>query len=191
MSSAAIYGNPDSLPIYENSKNNPVSPYGFHKTMAEMVCQEYSKFWDIKTCCLRIFSAFGPGLRKQLFWDMYHKFKEQDVIRLWGTGKESRDFIYIDDIIQAIDLSIKNSSFDAQVVNVANGKQLTIKEVSDAFVFVLKTDKKVCFNGEERKGDPINWEADIKTLKSWGYKQTVDLEEGIKKYVVWVQQDKK
>lgn len=191
MSSAAIYGNPDSLPIYESASTKPVSPYGYHKVMAEMICKEYSKFWNIKTCSLRIFSAFGPGLRKQLFWDMYHKFKEQDVIRLWGTGKESRDFIYIDDIIQAIDLSIKNSSFDAQVVNVANGKQLTIKEVSDAFVFVLKTDKKVCFNGEERKGDPINWEADIQTLEEWGYKQTVSLEEGIKNYVAWVQQDKR
>lgn len=73
---------------------------------------------------------------------MYHKFKEQDVIHLWGTGRESRDFIFIDDIIQAIDLTIKNSSFDAQVVNVANGKQLTIKEVSDAFVSVLQTDKR-------------------------------------------------
>ena len=104
---------------------------------------------------------------------MYHKFKEQDVIRLWGTGKESRDFIYIDDIIQAIDLSIKNSSFDAQVVNVANGKQFTIKEVSDAFVFVLKTDKKVCLN----ICFPINWV----TLTFLA----------IKKYVLWVQQDKK
>lgn len=121
---------------------------------------------------------------------MYHKFKEQDVIHLWGTGRESRDFIFIDDIIQAIDLTIKNSSFDAQVVNVANGKQLTIKEVSDAFVSVLQTDKKVVFNGEERKGDPINWEADIETLKSWGYKQTVELEEGIKKYIAWVQETK-
>ena len=156
-----------------------------------MICKEYSTFWGIKTCCLRIFSAFGPGLRKQLFWDMYHKFKEQDEIRLWGTGRESRDFIYIDDIIQTIDMTIKNSSFDAQVVNVANGKQLTIKEVADAFVSVLHADKKVSFNGEERKGDPINWEADIQTLEEWGYKQTVSLEEGIKNYVAWVQQDKR
>ena len=191
MSSAAIYGNPESLPIYENAGIKPVSPYGYHKVMAEMICKEYSTFWGIKTCCLRIFSAFGPGLRKQLFWDMYHKFKEQDEIRLWGTGRESRDFIYIDDIIQTIDLTIKNSSFDAQVVNVANGKQLTIKEVADAFVSVLHADKKVSFNGEERKGDPINWEADIQTLEEWGYKQTVSLEEGIKKYIAWVQQDKR
>ena len=98
MSSAAVYGNPEALPIVENKKRMPVSPYGFHKVMAEMICEEYSRFWGVKTCCLRIFSAYGPRLKKQLFWDLYHKIKDQEEPTLWGTGRESRDFIYISDI---------------------------------------------------------------------------------------------
>ena len=70
MSSAAVYGNPESLPIVENQKKEPVSPYGFHKVISELVCKEYSKFWNIKTCCLRVFSAYGPRLKKQLLWDL-------------------------------------------------------------------------------------------------------------------------
>ena len=75
MSSAAVYGNPEQLPIVESQMKNPVSPYGFHKSMAENICEEYSRFWNIQTCSLRIFSAYGPRLKKQLFWDLFHKIK--------------------------------------------------------------------------------------------------------------------
>lgn len=191
MSSAAIYGNPKNLPICEDAEYSPVSPYGYHKTMAEMICREFSTFWGVKTCCLRIFSAFGPRLKKQLFWDMYNKFTSQDSITLWGTGKESRDFIYVDDIIRIIDLAIKHSKFVGECVNVANGKQETIERVAAAFVKLLNSTKPVAFNNEVRKGDPLNWEANIDTIKSWGYQQGVTLEEGIQKYINWVSNEKK
>lgn len=186
MSSAAVYGNPESLPILTSQKTAPVSPYGYHKAYTEKICEEYSRFWNIRTCCVRIFSAYGPRLKKQLFWDMYNKFCQNDVIELWGTGNESRDFIYISDLIRAIDLIIRHSDFSGNVVNLANGNQITIREVSDTFVKVLGTDKKVHFNGEERKGDPINWEADITELKKWGYIQQVPLEDGVHKYIEWL-----
>lgn len=190
MSSAAIYGNPKSLPICENAEYSPVSPYGYHKTMAEMICREFSTFWGVKTCCLRIFSAFGPRLKKQLFWDMYNKFTKQNSITLWGTGKESRDFIYVDDIIRIIDLAITHSKFDGECVNVANGKQETIESVAAAFVKLLNSSKPVAFNNEVRKGDPLNWEANIDTIKSWGYQQSVTLENGIKNYILWIKEQK-
>ena len=190
MSSAAVYGNPISLPITEDMQSSPVSPYGYHKVMAEQACKEYARFWDVKTCCLRIFSAYGPRLRKQLFWDMYQKFMTKDVIELWGTGNESRDFIYITDIIRIIELAIYNSTFDGDVVNVANGTQSTIKDVATSFVKVLASEKKVKFNNVVRNGDPLNWEADITKISSWGYSRQVSLEEGIKEYVKWIREQK-
>ncbi|MBR1519640.1 MAG: NAD-dependent epimerase/dehydratase family protein [Bacteroidaceae bacterium] len=186
MSSAAVYGNPEYLPITEGQKCKPVSPYGFHKVMAEMICEEYSRFWGMKTCCLRIFSAYGPRLKKQLFWDLCHKIKEQEEPTLWGTGRESRDFIYISDIIKIVDLAINHSMFDGEVVNVANGKQITIAEVAETVRQTYGTDKIIRFNGETREGDPINWEADIETIKKWGYVKTVDLDEGVKNYINWI-----
>lgn len=188
MSSAAVYGNPEKLPIVEGQKRIPVSPYGYHKVMAEMICEEYSRFWNVKTCCLRIFSAYGPRLKKQLFWDLYHKIKDQDEPTLWGTGRESRDFIYISDIVRIIDLAINYSKFDGETVNVANGKQITIAEVAETVRKVMGTPKEIKFNGAERKGDPINWEADIDVVKNWGYEPSVELEEGVKKYISWVKE---
>lgn len=191
MSSAAVYGNPERIPIKESDKVAPVSPYGYHKAMAENICAEYSRFWGVKTCCLRIFSAYGPRLRKQLFWDMYHKFTSEKTIELWGTGNESRDFIYVSDIVQVIDLAISHSIFDGQVVNVANGEQITIADVAKVLVNELSCSTPVSFNKVVRKGDPLNWEADISIIKSWGYKRQVSLEEGIKNYVSWVKKEQK
>lgn len=188
MSSAAVYGNPEFLPIKERQANKPVSPYGYHKVMAEMICEEYSRFWNIQTCCLRIFSAYGPGLKKQLFWDLYHKIINDDCPTLWGTGRESRDFIYISDIVKIIELTIRYSSFNGEVVNVANGRQIKISEVVETVRKVSGTEKTIRFNGAERKGDPINWEADISIIKGWGYKPSVDLETGIDYYLRWAKE---
>ena len=186
MSSAAVYGNPDSLPIKELLPRVPVSPYGYHKVMSEMICEEFSRFCGIQTCCLRIFSAYGPGLKKQLFWDLYHKVKGQDEPTLWGTGRESRDFIYISDIVRIVELAITNSKFNGEMVNVANGKQITIAEVAETVRQVSGTNKVIRFNGEERKGDPINWEADIDLIKRWGYQPIIDMKEGVEKYISWI-----
>lgn len=189
MSSAAVYGNPNVLPIRNDSVLTPISPYGYHKAMAEQICEEYYKFWGVKTCCLRIFSAYGPGLRKQLFWDLYNKFKNNDVIDLWGTGNETRDFIYISDLVRAIEYVVENADFKASVVNVANGVQSSVYIVSEIFVRIMKSDKIVRFNNEERKGDPIYWQADIADLKAWGYEPVVSLEEGVKNYIEWVERE--
>ena len=186
MSSAAVYGNPESLPIVETQKRIPVSPYGFHKVMAEMICEEYSRFWGIKTCCLRIFSAYGPRLRKQLFWDMYNKVLAQRNLLLWGTGKESRDFIFIRDIVKIIALVIEKGEFKGNIYNAANGEQRKISEVAEIFVKILGTDTTISFNNEVRKGDPLNWEADVSLIKSMGYKSEYSLECGIQEYINWI-----
>lgn len=186
MSSAAVYGNPESLPIVETQRLMPVSPYGFHKVMAEMISEEYYRFWGIKTCCLRIFSAYGPRLKKQLFWDMYHKVVSQKELVLWGTGNETRDFIYVKDLIQIIDMIINQGAFDGTVYNAANGEQWSISEVADIFVKVLGTQTKIVFNNEVRKGDPLNWEADISKIKALGYKPEYTLEKGVSEYVEWI-----
>lgn len=186
MSSAAVYGNPEALPIVETQKRMPVSPYGFHKVMAEMICEEYYRFWGIKTCCLRIFSAYGPRLKKQLFWDMYNKVTTQKNLVLWGTGKESRDFIYINDLVRIIALVIEKGEFNGKVYNAANGEKRRISEVAELFVKLLGTNTAISFNNEVRKGDPLNWEADISKIKELGYKPSYSLEQGIEEYIRWI-----
>ena len=186
MSSAAVYGNPEALPISECDNRMPVSPYGYHKVMAEMICEEFNRFWGLKTCCMRIFSAYGPGLKKQLFWDMYNKVTTQKNLVLWGTGKESRDFIFVNDLVRIIALVIDKAEFKGNIYNAANGEQRRISEVAETFVRLLGTDTQITFNNEVRAGDPLNWEADISAVKSMGYSPKYTLEQGIQEYINWI-----
>lgn len=188
LSSAAVYGNPKTLPVSEMDELAPVSPYGLHKMQAEQLCKSFFDYWQIPTCSLRIFSAYGPGLKKQLFWDLYQKSLKSDKVELFGTGSETRDFIFIEDIMQAIKLVIQTLPFRGECINIANGHQSPIREAVGLFYDALGWKGQVSFIGEARKGDPLNWEADITELKSLGYKAEFDLKNGLAIYAKWIKE---
>lgn len=185
LSSAAVYGNPTKLPISEKMDITPISPYGKHKKIAEDICNEFYFDFGIKTSSLRIFSAFGQGLKKQLFWDLY-KNSDKDIITLFGTGNESRDFIYIDDLVRIIEIVIIKSNFMADVINVANGEETKIVDAVKLFFKHYKPETVINFSGENRSGDPNNWKADIKKIRGFGYKRKYSFEEGLIEYVKWL-----
>jgi UDP-glucose 4-epimerase len=185
LSSAAVYGNPKLLPIKETDESSPVSPYGFHKKISEDILLEFHKIFDIQCCSIRIFSAYGVGLRKQLLWDLYQKAKEDVDIHLFGTGEETRDFIHVSDIVNSIDLIIQKGNFEAEIYNVANGKEIKIIDIAKNLLNEIKFKGKLNFSGKTREGDPINWRADISKINKLGYRPKVDLKDGIKEYVAW------
>lgn len=188
FSSAAVYGNPQSLPISESTPVMPLSPYGFHKLQSDYLLAEYYKFFGLKTCSLRVFSVYGPGLKKQLFWDFYQKTLTEKNLILFGTGKETRDFIYIDDLISALHIIIENYSEEFEIYNVGNGKQVSIETAANTFVKGISFKGNIIFSGQNRSGDPLNWEADIRKLKALQYKQSVSFEEGLNRYIAWLKE---
>ncbi|HVS95596.1 MAG TPA: NAD-dependent epimerase/dehydratase family protein [Puia sp.] len=191
FSSAAVYGNPVSLPISESAALDPVSPYGYHKVYSEQVCREFFRLFGVATINLRVFSAYGEGLKKQLFWDMHRKISEaRDAIELFGTGNETRDFIYISDIMHAIDCVVSHAPFDGTAINLASGKESSIREVTDLFVHALRSNVRIRFTGNNKIGDPLNWRADISLLSSYGFTTRYSLSEGINNYCHWLREKK-
>ncbi len=186
LSSAAVYGNPISIPITESFPLNPISPYGAHKKIAEDLCSDYYNFFNIKTVSLRIFSAYGEGLMKQIFWDTFNKMKNSDHVVLWGTGHESRDFIYIRDIMSVIEQVSKNNYFNGNSINVASGQEVSIHDAVYSLAGHLNWKGTIDFNSIERKGDPIRWKADISTAKQMGFKPQFTIETGLKKTAKWL-----
>jgi UDP-glucose 4-epimerase len=187
ISSAAVYGNPPSLPVKtEYAENaNPISPYGVHKRISEILLKSYFDSFNIPTCSLRVFSAYGNGQKKLLMWDLFQKFQDDafDTIELFGTGNETRDFIHIEDILQQIELVIKYAPFNGESINIANGEAIKISEIAAIFQNHLNSNKSIKFNNIVREGDPLNWCADISELVQWGYKQDVNLKTGIMLYI--------
>lgn len=189
ISSAAVYGNPSRLPIQVSDEIKPLSPYGWHKHMAEQICREFNTLYNIPTISLRVFSVFGERLRKQLFWDMYQKFRTKEIVELFGTGNETRDFIYISDLIQAFDWIIKKADFRGESINVSSGIETTIAEAAGIFGKYYNAEKKIVFNHQSKPGDPLNWRADISTLRSYGFEPKVTMETGLKNYIQWLKEN--
>ena len=182
LSSAAVYGNPERLPIQEKDATQPLSPYGIHKLQSEQICREFFEFHRLRTCSLRIFSVYGNGLKKQLFWDLFQKATSGQPFTLYGTGMESRDYIHVEDLVRAIDLIAENSDFKADIINVANGEEVLIKDAVATFFSCFAEDINYSFSGESREGDPVNWKAEISKLKSYGYQARVDMSTGLEAY---------
>lgn len=187
ISSAAVYGNPEILPITETSKMHPVSPYGWHKLISEQICNEFYNLYGIHSAIIRPFSVYGPGLKKQIFWDVYNKSKDDNqTIELWGNGSEARDFIFITDLMQAIHTIIKHSSFHAEIFNVSSGEMTYIKDAVEIFLKKTNINKPIFFNGIHHAGNPFQWQADITKLQSLGFDAAVSMEEGLTLLSDWI-----
>lgn len=190
LSSAAVYGNPRTLPVQEGQTVAPVSPYGYHKLMAETICMEFYQFWNIPTCSLRIFSAYGPGLKKQLLWDISQKLRlNSGQLDLFGTGKETRDFIYIDDLVDLIDIIITKASFNGEIINAASGSQTSVSEIAELMKTNLESNAHTMFTGANREGDPLYWQADVSIIHELGFIPKVNIIDGVKNYCVWLKEN--
>lgn len=189
LSSAAVYGNPEGLPITETMEPKPVSPYGMHKWYSEQICREFYAYYKLPTCSVRIFSTFGPGLQKQIFWDWHKKILSKKHIAIWGNGKESRDYIFIDDLVRAIACVMEGADFEGEALNIGNGEEIFIKTIIGTFQRLYPNDFTYEFTNEVRKGDPLNWRADNRRLQKLGYKPLVSFEDGVDRYIKWLFND--
>lgn len=185
LSSAAVYGSPESLPILELQACMPISPYGFHKLIGEQLCQEFFKIYNLPTTIARIFSAYGAGLRRQVVWDICQKALTQPVIKLRGTGNESRDFIHGSDIAQAMLVLAEHSDRQASIYNLATGVETKIKALVTLILASINSPAIAEFDGNLATGIPINWQADITSVYNIGFRPTVSLEKGISSYMNW------
>lgn len=187
LSSAGVYGNPIKNPIDEKHEKNPISPYALHKSMVEVMCEYFVRQYNIDIRILRVFSAYGVGLKKQIFWDMGQKIRNYNKLELFGTGDETRDFIYIDDLVSAIHLIMEAEKTVDITYNVANGIEICIRNIAEIFCEKCGLPKNlITFNQCERLGNPINWCADVSRIKELGYEPKIDIVAGIEKYVDWL-----
>lgn len=185
-SSAAVYGASSSFPIREEDPLNPISAYGVHKMLAEKLVCEYARIFGLSAAILRIFSAYGTGLSRQLFWDLMVKYQRSQRdgsqrIEMSGTGNETRDFIHAQDVAQAALLAFEHATpRHTQILNVGNGREVTIREAVETLL--ARRDYTLTFNGKNRPGDPLRYMADTKKLIKLGYHPTVSLQQGLGDY---------
>jgi dTDP-glucose 4,6-dehydratase/UDP-glucose 4-epimerase len=184
ISSAAVYGNPATLPIKESDLPKPLSPYGLHKLLSEELISHYSRLYQIQALSVRIFSAYGTGLKRQFFYDLYTKFMNNaGGIELAGTGNESRDFIFISDIAEALEVLFQKAAFNGEAYNLGSGEESFIAPTASLFARICGYKGEIRFNQKQFEGYPLNWKACTGKLSALGFSPKVTLEEGLKNYL--------
>jgi UDP-glucose 4-epimerase len=176
-SSAAVYGNPATIPISEDAAIAPISPYGFHKAACELVAQEFSQCFGLDIIVCRFFSLFGGSQQRLLIWELYSQLAGPNpTVWVEGKGTESRDYLDVNDATAAVFQLIKNrlrarneksyTQGRTLVVNIASGEETNVLDLAEQLRNLLAPEKRICCRGNERRGAPERWCADIGRLRS-------------------------
>ena len=166
ISSAAVYGQPDRLPVAEGDVRRPISPYGYHKMMCELAAQEYAECFGIDTVAGRLFSVVGPGQRRLLAWEVYNQLVDSTLAEVVLTGRPdaTRDYLHVQDVAAAL-LGLAHVALAPRFVNVASGTRSRIGDVATVLRDVTGAAKPVRFLDQPTAGDPEHWQADISVLQ--------------------------
>ncbi len=183
-SSAGVYGAAKELPISVDSSLCPVSPYGLHKKIAEELFCSYGRHFDIRVAVVRLFSIYGPGLRKQLLWDACSKLARSEI-EFDGTGAETRDWIHVEDAADLLIRAGECASSSGLVVNGGTGVSTSTASIVTSLARLLSPNLMPTFSGRMRAGDPQHYMADIETAKGLGWEPRQALCEGLAAYVEW------
>lgn len=194
-SSSSVYGDTDTFPEVETAYPLLISPYALSKLAGEYYCRIFSEFFNVETVCLRYFNVFGP---RQALDDEYavvipkfiHSILHDEQPPIFGTGKQSRDFTYIDNVVQANILSALTPGIKHEVFNVANGKDNTVLELVSSLNKIIGKNiaPKLL---PVRAGDVFRTLADISKIKKLlKFEILVNFEEGLKRTVEYFKAQK-
>jgi UDP-glucose 4-epimerase len=193
-SSSSVYGGAKKLPTKEKENQpDPKSPYALQKYADELMCKIFTELYGLDTVCLRYFNVFGPG--------QYGDSPYSTVVSAWltalyqpsskkafleGDGRQSRDFCYVDNVVEANILAMQSKKkFKGAFFNIAHGERTNLLEVKK--LIEKYSGKKIELEKRKsRLGDVRHTHANIdKAKKQLGYKASVNFAEGLKKTIMW------
>ena len=183
-SSAAVYGEPVRTPINESHPTKPISPYGQSKLTGEKYALLYRELYGLNSVCLRFFNVFGPGQSPvSPYSGVITKFAFRAAINkpleVFGSGKQSRDFVFVEDVVDALLAAAGKKKAAGQVMNIGTGKTTTINSLASK-VIKLKRKKLKILHGPERVGDIKKSVASIsQARKLLGFKPKWSFDKGL------------
>ena len=184
-SSSSVYGNQEKLPLKENMRPNPVNPYALQKLVGEQFAKLFTKLYGIPIISLRYFNVYGPRINiNSDYSSVIGKFLKQKAegkpLTIFGNGEQTRDFCYIDDVVDATIKAMESKKLKGgEVINIGSGKSYSINYLAD----LIGGKRKYL---APREGDVKHTQADItlaKKLFTWQPK--VSFEEGLRRVKEW------
>ncbi len=184
-SSGAIYGRLLEQPVHENDQPIPDSPYAVSKWSAEQYIHTIGELWGLETVALRIFNAYGPNQSLPVSHaPVVPRFLQQALtggsIVIFGGGEQSRDFVYVADVVEALVSAATASGINRQIINIGSGVETAVSELVDTIEKVTGRSVNRIHNSTKSGGVP-RLVADISRAKTLlGFRPLVDLERGLR-----------
>lgn len=186
VSSGTVYGNQPEQPVKENAVPNPRSPYAVSKLSAEYYVRTIGALWGIETVCLRVFNAYGPGQRSPavhtpVIPGFLRQAWENGTIVIHGDGKQTRDYIYVDDVVNAMVAAADAPDISQMTFNIGSGSETSIQELVHEVLEVTGGNPEVV-NNPRNEGGLSRLCGDIHLAREkLGYDPKVTLQEGLKR----------
>jgi UDP-glucose 4-epimerase len=185
-STAAVYGEAPDGPCPETQPPTPVAPYGASKWLAEAYTDLFARQDGLRTVRARIFSMYGPGLRKHVVHDLIEKVhRDPERLEVLGDGGHVRDFLYVEDAVEALVHLSESAPCRGEAWNVASGRPVSIAELARAVCRASGVAPSIEFVGEATPGTSRRWIADVSRLRALGVVPRVPLDEGLARTVAW------
>lgn len=184
-SSAAVYGNTSDFPKTENSHIDPLTPYAIDKYASERYTIDYGRLYGIPTVAVRFFNVYGPRQNPDSEYSgvlsiVTKCLKENKPFTLYGDGSQTRDFVYVEDVIDAL-IKISTETNEPTVYNIANGNETPLINVIHTYEDIAGMKLNI-IQKEERQGDINKSRADVSKLKGIGFEPQWTLHDGLTNY---------
>jgi len=184
ISSGTIYGNQRNQPMKESCRPNPRSPYAVSKLSAEYYVRTIGDLWGIETVCLRVFNAYGPGQplppsHPPVIPYCLRQAMDNGTIVIHGDGEQTRDYVFIEDVVDAMIAASFAEKINRLIINVGSGKETSVNEIVKTVKELTGTKPEIVVNKSHHKG-PSRMCADLSlATKKLGYHPKVDLKDGL------------
>ncbi len=183
-STCAVYGDPKCLPVNETCKTNPISPYAESKLLAERHCLEADEAKLLDSVVLRFFNVYGPRQSLNDYSGVITKFfesaKRKEPLIIYGDGLQTRDFISVHDIVDALVACITSAKADGEIFNIGSGTPTTIADLAKTILQLTGVGSQICYE-KPRAGDIKDSYADIsKAQRLLNYEPKVNLRDGLR-----------
>jgi UDP-glucose 4-epimerase len=185
ISSGAIYGNQETQPVSEDAIPNPRSPYAVSKLAAEYYVKTIGRLWGIETVCLRVFNAYGPGqhlppVHAPVLLNFLRQALQNGTLVVHGDGTQTRDYVYVDDVVQAMIAASTAPGVDQMTINVGSGVETSVRDLVKVVISVTGSEPEVVYNPRS-DGGPARMCADLRRAAAFlNYHPSISLETGLR-----------
>jgi len=187
-SSAAVYGDVRTLPVREDFTPKPLSPYAISKLAADNYAMVFNRVYGLETVCLRYFNVYGPRQANNAYSGVITIFVNELLgnrsPRIFGDGEQTRDFVFVEDVVSATMLALTEKNAVGEIFNVASGRATTINEIVRILKKLMGKENLKLVYEEAREGDIRHSCASIEKARALlGYNPVFSLEKGLRELV--------